>query len=140
MIVPADIHSARILIVDDCCDTAGTLCELLKWMGFSRVSWTSDSKAVLALVTKNPVDLLLLDMHMPDLSGLDVMRNLREKAVTQSIPVIAFSGDQRYRSVSVAAGACTFLIKPFKHEELETTILNALHETTSPQFKQAIGA
>jgi len=140
MLVPADIHGARILIVDDCCDTASALSELLKWRGFEHVSWTSDSKAVPSLVTMDSVDLLLLDMHMPDLSGLDVMRTLREIAVTQSTPVIAFSGDHRYRTVSVAAGACAFLIKPFQHEELETSMLNALCKSTSPPAKHAVGA
>jgi len=140
MLVPADIHGARILIVDDGCDTASTLSELLKWRGYSRVSWTSDSKAVPRLVTMDPVDLLLLDMHMPDLCGLEVMQKLDEMAVTRSIQVIAFSGDHRYRTVSVAAGACAFLIKPFQHEELETTMLNALSKATSPPARQAIGA
>jgi len=140
MIDPAEIHSARILIVDDCCDTAGTLSELLKWKGYKCVSWTSECKAVLGLMTRIPFDLLLLDMHMPGLSGLEVMHNLYAKEVLHSIPVIAFSGDHRYRTVSVAAGACAFLLKPFQHEELEATIVDVLSRPISPSAKHALGA
>jgi len=140
MLDPADIHGARILIVDDCCDTASTLSELLKWRGYRRVSWTSDSKAVPRLMITDPVDLLLLDMHMPGLSGLEVMHKLKEIKIRHVLSVIAFSGDHRYKAVSVAAGACAFLIKPFQYEELEPAILNALFKTVSPVTENAIGA
>jgi len=61
----ADVHSARILTVDDCCDTASTLSELLRWKGYKHVAWTTDGKAVPGLVTADPFGLILLDMHMP---------------------------------------------------------------------------
>ena len=91
-----------------------------------------NSRAVPGLVIADPTSLILLDMHMPDPSGLEVMRNLHGTEGTHRIPVIAFSGDQRYRTVSGAAGAAAFLIKPFSHDELETTILNALSSVLPP--------
>lgn len=130
---PADVHSAFILIVDDCRDTASTLCELLKWKGYRHVAWTTDGKVVPDLVTREGCGLILLDMHMPEVSGLDVIHSLQVKALLEGVPVIAISGDQRYRAVSVAAGACAFLIKPFSPEQLEATIASALlHASVSP--------
>jgi len=123
---PADVHSASILIVDDCRDTASTLCELLKWKGYRHVAWTTDGRAVPDLVSRQACGLILLDMHMPEVSGLDVIHSLQAKALLEGIPVVAISGDQRYRSVSVAAGACAFLIKPFSPDQLEATIASAL--------------
>lgn len=72
-------------------------------------------------------------MHMPEVSGLDVIHTLQAKALLEGVLVIAIPGDQRYRAVSVAAGACAFLIKPFSPEQLEATIASALlHASVSP--------
>jgi DNA-binding response OmpR family regulator len=138
---PADVHSACILIVDDCRDTASTLCELLKWKGYRHVAWTTDGRAVPDLVTRETCGLILLDMHMPEVSGLDVMRSLQAMAASANgIPVVAISGDQRYRAVSVAAGACAFLIKPFSPEQLEATIASALFRASIPLARHAANA
>jgi DNA-binding response OmpR family regulator len=120
------VRSARILIVDDCCDTGGVLCELLTWMGYENVSSTTDGKALLSVDSANHYGLILLDMHMPSLGGLEIMRHLRNKQTESCVPVIAISGDQRYGTVVMAAGACAFLIKPFNQGELEATIYSAL--------------
>ena len=128
----ADIHSARILIVDDCCDTASTLCELLKWKGYRHVFWATDGKAVNSLVTADHYGLLLLDMHMPSLSGLEIMHNLHAIDPAHRLPVIAISGDQRYKAASIETGAYAFLIKPFSHEQLEAAIINALSSAAPP--------
>jgi DNA-binding response OmpR family regulator len=137
---PADVHSAYIVIVDDCRDTASTLCELLKWKGYRHVAWTTDGKAVPGLVTSDTCGLILLDMHMPEVSGLDVMRTLQTMESSNGIPVVAISGDQRYRAVSVAAGACAFLIKPFSPEQLEATIASALFHASPPLARHAADA
>lgn len=123
---PADVHSASILVVDDCHDTASTLCELLKWKGYRHVAWTTDGRAVTGLVTRETYGLILLDMHMPEVCGLDVMRRLQALKLARGIPVVAISGDQRYRAVALAAGAWAFLIKPFSPELLEAAIAGAL--------------
>ncbi|MDB5839517.1 MAG: diguanylate cyclase [Herminiimonas sp.] len=120
------IHRARILIVDDCCDTAGLLCELLTLKGYEQVSWATDADAVRSLHMANHYGLILLDMHMPNLGGLDVMRHLHTTEPDYYVPVIAISGDRRYRTVAMEAGACAFLLKPFSHKEVEATICNVL--------------
>lgn len=138
MIDPADIRSARILIVDDCCDTASTLCELLKWKGYKHVSWTTDGKAVVGLMAAHHYDLILLDMHMPSLSGLEIMHDLHATKPVNALLIIAISGDQRYKVASVAAGAHAFLIKPFSPEELEATIIDALSTPVPPLVRGSI--
>jgi len=132
MIDPADIQSARILIVDDCPDTACTLYELLRWKGYQHVSWATDAKAVPGLAAANRYDLIMLDMHMPGMSGLEVMRSLHGIDTAYGTPVIAMSGDQRYGTVSVAAGACAFLMKPFGPEKVEAAICDALCDASPP--------
>jgi CheY-like chemotaxis protein len=87
---------------------------------------------VLGLVTAETCGVILLDMHMPGVSGLDVMRSLQTMALSRGIPVVAISADQRYRAVSVAAGACAFLIKPFSPAQLEAAIADALFHASPP--------
>jgi DNA-binding response OmpR family regulator len=132
-----DIHGARILIVDDCRDTASTLCELLKWKGYTHAFWTTDGKAVPGLVAEEHFGLIFLDMHMPNPSGVEVIRNLHTTGSAYRVSVIAISGDQRYRTVSIAAGACAFLIKPFSQEEIEAAIFNVLSGSSSPLARHA---
>jgi CheY-like chemotaxis protein len=137
---PADVHSAYILVVDDCRDTASTLCELLKWKGYRRVAWTTDGKAVPGLVARETGGLILLDMHMPEVCGLDVMRSLQAMELAHGFPVVAISGDQRCMAASVASGACAFLIKPFSPEQLEAAIASALFRASTPFATQAADA
>ena len=123
---PLDLHQARILIVDDCCDTGSVLCALLSQIGYGNVSSATDGNALLLVDTANHYSLILLDMHMPTLGGLEIMRQLRSKQTGYCVPVIAISGDQRYRTVAIAAGACAFLLKPFNPDDLKTAICSAL--------------
>jgi DNA-binding response OmpR family regulator len=120
------LHSASILIIDDCCDTASVLCELMALKGYENVSWTTDSDALTSLRSGNHYELILLDMHMPAITGLDVMHYLRDSEHASCLPVIAISGDQRYKLVALEAGACAFLLKPFDYDELDATVFNAL--------------
>jgi DNA-binding response OmpR family regulator len=121
-----DLHSASILIIDDCRDTASLLCELMALNGYENVSWTTDSGALASSCPANHYGLVLLDMHMPVVNGLDVIHYLRDTEHASCIPVIAISGDQRYKLVALEAGACAFLLKPFDYDELEATVSNAL--------------
>ena len=107
------LHSAHVLVVDDCFDTCGVLCALLTQVGYENVSSMTDGKLLLDGETGNYFSLIVLDMHMPTLDGLEIMRHLRSKQTGYCVPVIAISGDQRYRTVAIAAGAYAFLLKPF---------------------------
>jgi DNA-binding response OmpR family regulator len=120
------LHSASILIIDDCRDTASLLCELMTLNGYENVSWATDGGALTCLHPAKNHELILLDMHMPAVSGLDVIHYLRDTEHASCVPVIAISGDQRYRLAALEAGACAFLLKPFNYDELEATVSNAL--------------
>jgi len=121
-----NLYSASILIIDDCRDTARVLCELMALNGYGNVSWTTDGGVLPCLHSANNHELILLDMHMPTISGLDVIHYLRDSADASCVPVIAISGDQRYKLAALEAGAYAFLLKPFDYDELEATVSNAL--------------
>lgn len=120
------IHGTRILIIDDCCDTASTLCALFLMNGYKNAFWTTDKGAVACLGPAHEYDLILLDMLMPTISGIDLLHRLHFTQPESCVPVIAMSGDQRYRTVAIQAGARAFLLKPFSQDELQATISDVL--------------
>jgi two-component system, cell cycle response regulator len=121
-----DIRNARILIVDDCQDTAVLLSEFLTMSGYQHVSSTADAGAVCDLHAINNYDLMLLDMHMPMLSGLEVMAHLQRMCGDSCLPVVAITGDRRYKLAALEAGACDFITKPYDLREVEVRVRNML--------------
>ena len=117
---PKDEKGApHILIVDDEPINRQVLRNYLALEGY-RISETSHGKGALAFLEKQDVDLILLDIMMPDLSGYEVCRLIREKRDAQSLPIIfltARAGEQDL-SQGFQAGANDYLTKPVGHNEL----------------------
>ena len=80
----------------------------------------SDSNAVVEAQKKEPADLLILDIHMPGKSGLDLCRELRKNAETFNVPIILVSAYDTEDVIvdGLSAGADDYIIKPFKLAEL----------------------
>ena len=112
-----------VLIVDDQIRVVRMTADILEEAGFDTTSATSGRQALELLVNKQP-DIMLLDIVMPDMNGLEVLNQLR---AFSKIPVIATSFDLSTRTRSLSNGATTFLAKPFKPEELVTNIENLLN-------------
>lgn len=75
-----------------------------------------------------PVDVLILDLHLPDMTGIDVLRFLRANPRTRSLPLIfctAATSSEVANALSIAPQAC-FIEKPFTFQELISAISNAL--------------
>jgi putative two-component system response regulator len=79
-------RNARILIVDDEAANIEILQRILTRAGFTRVESTTDSREASALYVQHRPDLILLDLHMPHLDGLDVMDQLNEIAEASYLP------------------------------------------------------
>ncbi|MBV8195571.1 MAG: response regulator, partial [Candidatus Dormibacteraeota bacterium] len=69
-------------------------------------------------------DLIILDLHLPDIAGDEVLRRLREDTRTRDIPVVMFSADATERQVKrlMAAGARAYLTKPAKVKDFLRTL------------------
>ena len=81
----------RILIIDDEQDIVILFKQVLEESGFA-VLCAPDGTVGLDMAASNAVDLILLDVHMPGISGLSVLRKLRENERTKSVPVIFLTG------------------------------------------------
>jgi two-component system, OmpR family, KDP operon response regulator KdpE len=108
---------SRVLVVDDEPAIRRMLTIALESAGFA-VAQTDRGSAALAAVRQNEADLILLDLGLPDLNGMNVIRQIR--AAGSAIPIIVVSSrtDERGKVEAFDAGADDYLTKPFGIEEL----------------------
>lgn len=109
-------ETRQILIVEDDEDTAEVVCSLLETAGYEAVSVESGEHALQKIHELTP-DLVLLDINLPDINGLDILREVRSHSF---MPMIILSGftDERNKVIALEAGADDYLAKPFSPEEL----------------------
>lgn len=112
----------RILLVEDHEDTARVMRRLLSSQGY-KVQHAVDVTTALKLADENTFDLLLSDLGLPDGSGLDLMRALRERGM--KLPGIALSGygQEQDMQQSSEAGFAAHLVKPVNLTRLKETIV-----------------
>lgn len=123
-----NLKDARILIVDDEKAYVQLLQRFLESAGYHRVHTTTHAHGILELVRSFEPDLILLDLRMPDVDGLDVLRQLRAYTARAYLPILVLSGDitDEAKRKSLAGGAKDFLSKPFDLTEVRLRIENLL--------------
>ncbi len=112
-----------VLVVDDTLENIQVLGELLESEGYEVRVCTSGVKA-LELAQSSPPDLILLDVLMPDLDGLEVCRKLKANPATVGIPVIFLTGlaQEVTQVVSLELGAVDYITKPFHFDVVRKRI------------------
>ncbi|MFO7938591.1 MAG: response regulator [Bacteroidales bacterium] len=107
------MNATRILIVDDSTTNNILLQSILEEEGF-HVDVAFSGKEALTLVNKQTPSLILLDIMMPEIDGISLLRQLQANAQTQAIPVVMVTAkdDEYSREESILAGAKDFLTKP----------------------------
>ncbi|WP_322920938.1 response regulator transcription factor [Nocardioides renjunii] len=110
----------RVLVVEDHASTREALVDVLRVVGYDAVEAASGREA-LELVTTSGPDLMVLDLGLPDLDGIEVIREVRELS---DLPVLVVSGTHRRRRKADAldAGADDFIEKPFDVGELRARL------------------
>jgi putative two-component system response regulator len=118
--MPTAFRSARILVVDDEDANVEILRRILRRAGLTEVESTTDSRQAGSLYIAHRPDLILLDLHMPHLDGLEVMNQLNEIADASYLPILILSGDltPEARRDALSHGAKDFVNKPFQPDEL----------------------
>jgi CheY-like chemotaxis protein len=119
--MPSD---AKILIVDDHEDTLYALESALAPLGY-RLARATNGDDALKEVLRGQVGLLLLDVRMPGVSGLDVVRYMRRVTQTQNIPIILVTGfgtDAELSSAAFRLGVADLVMKPIDPWSLRTKV------------------
>jgi len=120
----------KILIIDDDEQVQDSLKLQLNSEGYQVVSAESGSDGLSVAETENP-ELIVLDLSMPDIDGVEVLRQLKGNIVTWDIPVVVFTAreDTKSRQQSALHGVLRFLRKPFSPKRLACEIERLLGDS-----------
>lgn len=119
--------TAKILVVDDERDIAELLAYNLNKEGFSTVL-AHDGEAALRKIRLEKPDLLILDLMLPGMSGLDICKTIRSHPQTASLPIIMLTAksDELDRVLGLEIGADDYVTKPFSLKELMARVRSVL--------------
>jgi len=119
-----------VWIVDDDDEMSGAIQLMLKVMDMETFSFSNARKAAEALLTGKHPDLLLLDINMPGVSGLDLLEFVRRRAEWKDVPVLMLSTEASDVTMdqALALGADGYVTKPVTIEELGRAMSSALHK------------
>ena len=122
------LRQARILIVDDQQANIDLLRRMLEHDGYAVVESTTDSASVVPMCAQSPPDLLILDLHMPDPDGFEVLAQLKPWFEGRWFPVLVVTADvtTEAKQRALSGGARDFLTKPFDMVEVLLRIENLL--------------
>jgi CheY-like chemotaxis protein len=121
------LSEKTVLIIEDEADAAELFAEMMRVSGF-RVLKTSSSTPALKLIATEKPDIIILDIMMPDVSGLDILRQMRQDPELADIPVVVVSAKSMPADIKIGmeAGASTYLTKPIGFLELKEAVERAM--------------
>ena len=121
-----DIFDASILIVDDQKANVQLLEQMLRKVGYRRMTSTMDPHTVCTLHRANHYDLILLDLEMPGMDGFQVMEGLKDIETEGYTPILVITAQPGHKLRALGSGAKDFVTKPFDQVEVKTRIHNML--------------
>ena len=130
----------KVLIIEDSPDITETisLCFELRWPGAKIISTTEGKKGITLAETESP-DVIILDLGLPDIDGLEVLKEIRSFSDVPII-IVTVRSDEIDRVKGLELGADDYLTKPFSHMELLARIKAVLRRTRMPELKTNEGS
>jgi len=119
----------RVLLIEDDELLGDGVVAALKRYGYT-VDWVKDGRQGEAAVKSEPFDVIILDLGLPKLSGLELLRNIREKGLATPVLILTARESVEDRVKGLDAGADDYLTKPFDLEEVRAR-LQALHRRST---------
>lgn len=119
-----------VMIIEDETDAAEMFAEMMRVNGFRVIKMFSSAPAI-SLIAQEKPDLIILDVMMPDISGLEVLRYMRRDPHLEKIPVIIVSAKSMPNDIKIGmeAGASMYLTKPVGFLELKQAVENFTKDT-----------
>jgi DNA-binding response OmpR family regulator len=110
-----------VLIADDSDDTREMFRTLLEMKGYRVLEARDGQEAIDVTVRENP-GLVLLDLGLPRLNGLSVIRRLRKELKVVNVPLVVITGYDKHFETAMAAGCDDYLLKPVDFDRLDTIL------------------
>lgn len=122
------VEEAKIVVVDDEVCTVAVVKKYLSDAGFQNILDITEARLALETIRREEPDVVLLDIRMPEVSGLEILRDLRNGDVASQVPVLIFtsSTDKATKVAALDLGASDFLEKPVDVSELLSRVRNTL--------------
>jgi DNA-binding response OmpR family regulator len=121
----------RVLVIDDDTTVAEVVVAYLERAGLEAV-WAADGAAGLVLAASVPPDVVLLDLMLPGLDGLEVCRRLRLSQPGLPVIMVTARGEEQDRVLGLEIGADDYVTKPFSPRELVLRVQSLLRRTSPP--------
>ena len=133
------IQEIRILIVDDEQDLLETMTKRMRKRGMQVLSASSGPEAI-ELIQQEPIDVVLLDVRMPQMNGIDVLKRIKE--LKPMVAVVMLTGHASIESAvtGIEYGAFDYLIKPVDFDSLCYMIEDAYQEKQLKEKKRSASA
>lgn len=121
--MPYDVNM-RILIVDDFATMRRIIRDVLKQLGFNNVIEADDGTTAWELLGKERVELVISDWNMPKMSGIELLRKVRQSEAYQDLPFLMLTSEAQQECIieAVQAKVSNYVLKPFTAEILEQKI------------------
>ena len=131
----------RVLIVEDEQDIAGLIKHTLERSGGADAEIVGSGDAALKAVAARPPDLIILDLNLPVLSGVEVCRVLRSRSDARHLPIIMLTAksSESDRVAGLELGADDYVTKPFSLRELTARVRAVLRRSASAQDRPSFG-
>ncbi len=129
-------NGRRILVIDDSKPIRNVLSKMLSFMGYEVVVASSGNEG-LDLFSKNSIELVLTDLHMPDIDGWTLALHIKDKSPTT--PVVLITGSEEESIMEKLKGSCvdSVMFKPVRLQEIEKTVQRLLDSRCSERSASA---
>jgi two-component system chemotaxis response regulator CheY len=114
----------RILTVDDSATMRRIIKNQLSQAGFEDVDEATNGREALTALLKGQYDLLITDWNMPEMSGLDLVKEVRKTDTVKAIPILMVTtvSDKEHIVTALKAGVTSYVVKPFDADTLRTKV------------------
>ncbi len=120
----------KFLIVDDDKGVRDFLTRFLKQKGYARVQSVATGKEALQAVAEDGIKLVLLDVRLPDIDGVEVLRRIKEKDKFIGVIMITGFPDEKIGKDCLGLGAADYIMKPFDLAYLELSVFTKIATLT----------
>lgn len=110
----------KVLVVDDFATMRRIVKNVLKQIGFTNISEADDGKTALKALKGEKFDLILCDWNMPEMSGLEVLKQMKSDDALKDIPFVMVTAEAQKDNIieAVKAGVNSYIVKPFTAETI----------------------
>lgn len=121
------LYNSKIMIIDDNELNVKLMTKILNSNGYENLVTLTDSRKAMDIILEEKPLLILLDLQMPFVSGIEILKELQKVNYKYPVIVITAQNDNEYRIESLKLGANDFVTKPFQNAEVTLRIRNSLH-------------